>query len=295
MITFQEMHENVLQNLNEALITLGRKPYPKFGNVVIMAGGAGSGKGFIKDKLVAVNGYNFDVDELKKLVGKASGIKAKVKSELGYDLDKISSNLKDPKNVSDLHHIISTELNIDDRKKQAFLASAMSAHPDRKPNIIFDVTLSTLSKLSTISKEVTNVGYRPENIHIVWIINDITIAQKQNQERDRVVPAEILLNTHKGVSTTMQDILSMGKTLTNYMDGDIVFAFNKVFVDSEVTMSDKKPSSVFNTKKDSKGLFIKKANYFYVKRAGKPVTSLAELDKDIKAKIRSYVPDYIGW
>ena len=35
--------------LQEALITFGGKPYPKFGNIVILAGGAGSGKGFIRD------------------------------------------------------------------------------------------------------------------------------------------------------------------------------------------------------------------------------------------------------
>lgn len=50
--------------LNEALITFNKKAYPKFGQVVIMAGGAGSGKGFVKDKLVGVEGMVFDVDEL---------------------------------------------------------------------------------------------------------------------------------------------------------------------------------------------------------------------------------------
>lgn len=30
--------------LQEALITFGGKAYPKFGNIVILAGGAGSGK-----------------------------------------------------------------------------------------------------------------------------------------------------------------------------------------------------------------------------------------------------------
>ena len=34
--------------MNEKLITFGGKAYPKFGQVVILAGGAGSGKGFVK-------------------------------------------------------------------------------------------------------------------------------------------------------------------------------------------------------------------------------------------------------
>ena len=41
IITFLEH-----KSLQEKLITFGKKAYPKFGNVVILAGGAGSGKGF---------------------------------------------------------------------------------------------------------------------------------------------------------------------------------------------------------------------------------------------------------
>ena len=65
---FDEIREEYIQNqyddLLEALITFGGQAYPKFGNVVIMAGGAGSGKGFVKDKLVGVEGFTFDVDAL---------------------------------------------------------------------------------------------------------------------------------------------------------------------------------------------------------------------------------------
>ena len=53
--------EEQFDELMEALITFGGKAYPKFGNVVIMAGGAGSGKGFVKDNLVGIEGFTFDV------------------------------------------------------------------------------------------------------------------------------------------------------------------------------------------------------------------------------------------
>ena len=296
MIKYSELTEKVYQNLEEALVIVGRKPYPKFGHVVIMAGGAGSGKGFVKDKLIPIDGYNFDVDELKKMVAKSPKIREKVKRETGEDLEVLSKNLKNPENVSKLHHIVSTELAIDERKKEAFMTSVMAAHPDRKPNIIFDVTLSTLTKLNTLTQQVKAIGYKPENIHIVWIINDIHVAKQQNQSRDRVVPEEILVNTHKGVSATMQDVLNMGKGLTKYMDGDIVFAFNKVYVDSDVTMSGNKTNSpVIASKAKSKGLYIKRANYFYVKKAGKPVLTVSALDKSIREKIRSYVPKSMNW
>jgi len=41
MKSFNEFNEYLL----EKLITFGGKAYPKFGNVVILAGGGGSGKG----------------------------------------------------------------------------------------------------------------------------------------------------------------------------------------------------------------------------------------------------------
>jgi hypothetical protein len=81
----------------------------------------------------------------------------------------------------------------------------------------------------------------------------------------------------------MGDILNMGKGLAKYMDGDIVFAFNKVGVDAEFVKSGKG------------GSYVKDANYFYVKRKGKAPTSVADLDKDIRRKIASYVPKSVDW
>ena len=81
------------EELLEKLITFGGKAYPKFGNVVIMAGGAGSGKGFVKDTLVGIEGYTFDVDELKRLAVASPMIQKRVKKEMGKDIKKIGSDL----------------------------------------------------------------------------------------------------------------------------------------------------------------------------------------------------------
>src|SRR6056300_1642925 len=97
--------------LLEKLITFGGQAYPKFGNIVIMAGGAGSGKGFVKDKLVGIEGKVFDVDELKTLAAKTPAIRKKVKDEFGVDLENLAANLKEPENVAKLHEIIGDALN----------------------------------------------------------------------------------------------------------------------------------------------------------------------------------------
>ena len=81
--------------------------------------------------------------------------------------------------------------------------SIILADKDRKPNIIFDVTLKNITKLSNISTALESIGYSKQNIHLVWIVNAVSVAIQQNRSRDRVVPEDILLDTHKGASTTM--------------------------------------------------------------------------------------------
>jgi hypothetical protein len=269
--------------LLEKLITFGGQAYPKFGNIVIMAGGAGSGKGFILSKLVGIEGKTFDVDQLKGAAAKAPAIQARIKSELGLDIEKIGSDLKKPENVAKMHQIVGDYLDLDNRVKKSLYRGILLAHPDRKPNLVFDVTLKDLRKLETISRQAQNLGYAKENIHIVWVVNDIEVAKSQNLRRSRTVPTEILVNTHRGASQTMLDIVSMGKTLKKYMDGDIVFAFNKVGVDSTISKSGKG------------GMYVKDANYFYVKRKNKEVTPADKLDKTLRMKIKSYVPANSEW
>jgi hypothetical protein len=269
--------------LMEKLITFGGKAYPNFGNVVIMAGGAGSGKGFVLSNLVGLEGKVMDVDSLKLASAKSPLIRKRVKAETGMDIEAIASNLKDPENVGKLHDIIANVLQLDTRKEKVLMRGVLAAAPDRKPNLVFDTTLKDLQKLGNLSRMLTNVGYDKKNIHIVWVVNDIEVAKAQNLRRSRTVPAEILVNTHRGASQTMADIVNMGSTLKRYMDGDIVFAFNKVGVDADLKVS------------GGGGSFLKDAKYFYAKRQGKPATPVDKLEKDIKAKISSYVPKAVTW
>lgn len=283
------LHEEILaagldaEILMEKLITFGGQAYPNYGHIVLMAGGAGSGKGFVLSNLVGLEGKVFDVDELKTLASKTPAIKRRVAQELGVDLEDLASNLKNPENVGKLHDIMGDYLQIDKRKEQAFYRGVLAAPEDRKPNIIFDMTLKSLDKLDKIAKDAAKLGYDKKNIHIVWVVNDIEVAKQQNLKRSRTVPSEILVNTHRGAANTMGDIINMGNRLKKYIDGDIVFAFNKVGVDANLVKSGKG------------GSYVKDANYFYVKRAGKAPTSVEKLDKQIRAKIKAYVPKNVDW
>jgi len=255
--------------LNEKLITLGNKR-PKYNQVVILAGGAGSGKGFVIDNLLGIEGKRFDVDKLKEQMLKSVGFQQKVKKQYGINLFDL--DLKNSKDVSTLHGIVS-DLKIGKKDQQNFF----SAIGDTKPNIIFDVTLKDLAKLEDISNTVINLGYKKEDIHIVWVVNDLDTALQQNMERERRVNPDILKNTHLLVSTTMSSILQT--SLRKYMDGDFWVVFNKKFSDSVIAFG------------DNGGSYIKDAIYFKIKKVGKQQMKISDISDEYINKIKKYVPN----
>lgn len=279
-----------IQDLNEVLITFNRKAYPKFGQIVILMGGAGSGKGFVKDNLLGIDGKTFDVDALKGLAIKSKLISKRVKDETGHDLNDI--DMKNSEDVSLLHNILGGIFKLDKRDKSRMYRSILTQPANRKPNLIFDVTLKDINKLHSLSKDVIGLGYDKKNIHIVWVLNKFDVSVEQNSTRDRVVSDEIMLVTHEGAALTMKKILDMGKDLQKYMDGDIHLAWNQVKVDNDVASSDKKTkSNVFKNSKARKGMYIKRSNYMTLKKTGKRQVDSSDLSDVILAKVRKYIPD----
>jgi len=270
------MLKEIIEKINEKLITLGNK-IPKYNQVVILAGGAGSGKGFIKDNLLGIEGKSIDVDRLKELSLKSNALKDLIKEKTGKDISKL--NLKNPDDVTILHEIISS-LNLD-KKFRKLLYKGISG--ENKPNLIFDVTMKEISKLNNISQEVQELGYRKEDIHIVWVVNDYQTALQQNAERSRTIKKDILINTHELVSYTMSRILKGKINIQKYMNGDFWLVFNKKYVDSILDISDKG------------GKYIKDVFYVKIKEQGKPLKALNEIEKEVIDKIKEYVPNPEIW
>lgn len=240
-----------------------------------------SGKGFQSGSLLGIEGKVFDVDALKKLAIGSKKFSDRVKQETGHDIKTF--DLRVPENVSKIHELLADVYRLPKNHESAFFASVLTQPEDRKPNILFDVTLRGMSKLESITRNVLELGYKKENIHIVWVVNDVKVAMKQNQARDRVVPEEILMDTHRGAAITMKEILSMGDRLKKYMDGDIWLTFNQVGIDT------------FQKKSDFGGSYIVGAEYIKVKSKGKAQLSPDKLHFGIYAKIKDYVPEVDQW
>lgn len=286
--------------LQEKLITFGGKAYPKFNQVVVLAGGAGSGKGFVLSNIMGIEGKTFDVDAIKKAVQNSVKAKAMVLKDFGVDVSEL--NLKDPENVRKLHALLAQTKLLKGNQEALFAnLETLQGKNERLPNLIFDVTLKDAKKLTKISSEVVALGYQKEDIHLVWVINDINMARSQNATRDRVVPEDILLDTHVGANKTVLDLIQDSDNLRKFMDGDIWFAFNKFKVDanmkksSDVKFKDAEVSGVLSTKRVGQGAFIKDAVTLKVKAKGKATNGKSDISTRLLRKIKEYVPNSFEW
>ena len=268
--------------LEEALIQLANQKDSHFGQVVILAGGAGSGKGTVLKHLIDVKGKVFDVDELKSWMPRiGEWRKALQKALPNADLD--SNYLNTPENVKAAHQV-AVDLGLTKRREGAMFTSIKLADPARKPNLIFDVTLKELKKLDTIVSNVTELGYDKKNIHIVWVLTNLTVAVENNRGRPRVVPEDILIATHEGVSNSFVDLLKMGQQLQARIDGNIVLAFNtRNFVDSS-------KSDVKIVDNGKGGEYVDKAWYVFIKYRNQSLLSFNDLKKEVREKILQDVP-----
>lgn len=214
------------ERLDERLIQLNNGA--KYNQVVILAGGAGSGKGFAISKFIDSSSYQVrDVDEVKKLLQKISAKgkldakkiwqnadKSKMRksdidtvnrtlSSVNYRLDRL--NLREPDHVFTLHII--TDI-IGWKDKTLALLAKTSSNGKYKPNLLFDATSKSRKSLKSIVDTVLAIGYEPKNIHLIWVLTDFKLAIINNAQRDRVVPEDIMLQTHAGAANTMTDIFT---------------------------------------------------------------------------------------
>lgn len=240
-----------------------------------------SGKGASLDYLIDINGKTLDVDALKVAALKMPKIKEELRSRFGSSVDD-PDFLRNPENVSKLHLFLNDEKMIPDKREAALFASILTAPADRKPNLIFDITLKDLNKIVNWGDRFKMLGYDKKKIHIVWVLNSFEVAKTQNLNRSRVVSDGILFATHAGASLSMEAILSGAFNLRDLADGYVFINFNQAKVDNKLVKS------------AAGGAYMETANYIKVKEPGKPINKEA-ITKDVIAKIKSYVPNGKIW
>ena len=271
---YEEITEDTL---NEKLITYGnRKPY---GQIVFIAGGAGSGKGFAISNFLDSASFKIrDVDEMKKQLqvlnrlGKLdinSIMKKYGKSIKPKDVDLINKiqdegfklqnlNLKNPDHVYALHILVKA-IGIKDASLEKLLLG--KDNPDILPNILFDITAKDVTDITSVIPKLKAVGYQANNIHLTWILTNYVTSLSNNNSRSRKVPdgsmgaENIMLKTHEGASNTIWGLVT--KALPKGMNGRIDVILNNP--EHTVFHTDADGKTIKGKVKGFKSLPLKKA------------------------------------
>lgn len=284
-LTFTDLR----QHLEEKALILGNnKPY---GQVLFLAGGAGSGKGFALSNLIHLGrgGYKvFDPDEFKNMYLKYQDLRAKKFFAYDKEIMRMCNPdgkptpekpcMKDPK-VTEIMHKKMAALGWEDRMIDQLLS--VNKAPDLLPNIVFDRTMRDTQYLTSMIYKLQQYGYEAKNIHIVWVLTNDQIALKRNVGRERTVPPTILAATHAGAAKSITK-MAMGfappKTL---MDGEVWIVTGQ----ADKVSSGKGGSYII--KPDSSPSALK---FIRLKRSGSPFESSEKLWNAIGCDVCNNTP-----
>jgi len=271
MLSFADRTDQ--QQLDEKLIVINKGA--RYGQIVFLAGGAGSGKGFAFDNFMESDKFKVrDIDNFKTAFIKLDQITKKFPEIRGLDLSN-------PNDVFQLHAFVK-DRDIKDKSLDLLLSDVRA---DVLPNITFDITLKDSRDLSEVLPRLRKVGYQMENIHLAWVLTNYTTAVKQNRSRPRIVPDDILLKTHQGAARTMFDILSENTPIG--INGAIYIILggseHSVFATHPVTGEQL-------SGKDGKALVIKDFVYLTMKEPGEGIKKEKDIQNQMLTWIRNAIP-----
>ncbi|MBI33560.1 MAG: hypothetical protein CMD98_06810 [Gammaproteobacteria bacterium] len=248
MLKKKHGYSESVEYLEEKLLMINNGA--QYGQIVFLAGGAGSGKGFAIDNFMEGQKFKvIDVDEWKKKFLKLANVTNKYKELKGLKLSK-------PADVEKLHDFVK-KMKIKDKVLNNMILQMKNK--ETLPNIMFDMTFNDIKKAKKLMPDLLKAGYNPANIHLVWILQEYRIALKQNKdpERDRVVPKNIMFHTHEGAGKTIYELLAK-KSKPIALNGSISVILNnpKNTIYFEPTGNESNPKK--KVIKDFKYLTLKK-------------------------------------
>ena len=274
----------------------------KYGQIVFLAGGAGSGKGFAIQHFMQGSDFKIrDVDEMKIAFQKLDALgKFTTQDLLDKYGDKISDkdkeliqrelidanvkmgelNLKTPTHVYILH-ILVRATGAKDKTLDLLLAGAEKG---QLPNLIFDSTFKEVEDMTNVLPKLFAAGYQSKDIHVSWVLTNYQIAITNNKKRARVVPEDILLATHAGAAQTVYALVT--KAMPPEVQGGVYVILNNP--ENTIFIVDPKTNKAYKDKKGNP--VIKDFKYLTLKEPGKPAKTELDVKKQLLTWIRDNVP-----
>ena len=270
MLTFSQFLAE--QYLEEKLIMYNQGK--RYGQIVFLAGGAGSGKGFAISNFMEKEKFKIrDVDEWKKGFLKLAQTKKQFSELKGLQL-------RNPKDVYKLHMFVK-EKGIKDKSLDLLLRDS---NTDRLPNIMFDITMKDANDITEVLPKLTEAGYDSKNIHLTWVLTNYAVAIVNNRNRERVVPEDIMLLSHEGAAKSMYEVIR-GK-LPRGLNGAVRVILNN----RENTIPYVDPETKKPMKTEQGDIIVKDFTYLTFKKEGKSMGPESGIKKQLLGWIASNVP-----
>jgi len=291
---FVQMNEYESSILNEKLILYnGGK---KYGQIVFLAGGAGSGKGFARQKFISSESFKVrDVDELKLAFQELSALdkfttkqfiekygnnlsekdRALVQTKMldkGITISKLS--MRNPTHVYLLHMMVKAS----GAKEKTLDSMLMGARVGKLPNILFDITFKDSEEFNRVMPDLIRVGYEPQNVHLTWVLTNYKVAIQNNKSRPRTVPEDILLSTHAGAAQTVFKLVKDGTP--SEIDGRV-----------DVILNNRENLVFWKNAKGEPSFVVKDFTYLNLKEPGKKAKKEIEVKKQLLQWIRDNTPE----
>ena len=236
----ESVNINEEELLEDKQVKFGGEVNPKYGWCVIYAGGPASGKSSMQNFNIPIVGKKLDVDEFKRLEKKLrikqadnKGVKSVIEpgfvkkfvtqdGERVYDKilndprihgDESKMSLSDPDYPSVAHEVLDPFM---DKVKDSMKTIGAYNNPETLPNIIFDQTSKSFSKLMKLITQVKQYGYK---VAIVWVLTDMSKNKEMfdargNHKGGRKLPPELFFGINPQIINTMKQLFEDREALS---------------------------------------------------------------------------------
>ena len=257
----------------------------KHGQVVLLAGGSASGKSFATDHFMNGSDYKMmNSDVIKDFLVKMARANSKQPpprfAAIFPNINRLDLNR--PTDTRTMHNLVSNMDIINQQILPGLFPKGGRSTADPLPNIMFERIFGNEAAVQQTTEWAIKTGYKPENIHVVWILTHYKAALLQNYKRkERRLFNDVLFSTHVEASQTMVDLVFKNYAKYN-INGDILVAIGgkgKTFMVGGVPQR-----GGSETVKGKSKAYISDFKYFRVKKAG----NLA-IDESIKGQVVDWV------
>lgn len=189
---------------------------------VFLAGGPGSGKTYVARNIFGMpDSINISMSGMKMINSDKELKHLLNKYGFGTDLDKMPDEV-----FMDLTAKGQSGLR---QYSKELTAQRMKLYREGKLGIIIDGTGHIFGKIQSMKKELESEGY---DTYMVMVNTSLEVAQKRNQERDRILPPQLLEKSWKDVQKNIGAFQSLFKN-------------NFTIVDNSKHLSDKEAEAKF--------------------------------------------------